>query len=510
MIDLLIITAPFTYTFGPSLSPALLKACCTKENIQTTAWDLSAEFNFNYQSHVYYSSVQAWMESPELQLSINEFNWYSDIVRDYANTIIKNYKPKNLAVSILTQNSLRFAEDICYNVKLVNPEIKILLGGSGMDIFQHQLEKKWYELMIESGMADVVIIGEGEYALPRIINNDLFGVVHELQLTNDQLDCIPIPDYSDYDFSFYTRSNRTYWSMSDEITQNQIDSPVFLITASKGCVKNCNFCDVGKIWNKFRFRSGQKLANEMIYLYHQYNAQFFSFTDSLMNGGLKPYYEMNKILAEQLPRTIKYDGQIICRSQRDMPEKYFSAMSAAGCSSVSIGIESGSEQVRMHMGKGSSQDDVYYTTQMLTKYNINQKWNIIAGYPTETNKDWQQTMNLIKHFLPVTNGLLTIVPIDTFMLLDGTPMMQKNVLDSMKINQNLINGYSTFAWTTGINLENTYPTRADRFIKLCNFLLEFNFEKYKYLVNKIDSVNKKLYWYNNEYKSKKIFSTSAC
>ena len=130
MIDLLIITAPFTYTFGPSLSPALLKACCTKENIQTTAWDLSAEFNFNYQSHVYYSSVQAWMESPELQLSINEFNWYSDIVRDYANTIIKNYKPKNLAVSILTQNSLRFAEDICYNVKLVNPEIKILLGGS--------------------------------------------------------------------------------------------------------------------------------------------------------------------------------------------------------------------------------------------------------------------------------------------------------------------------------------------------------------------------------------------
>ena len=506
MTDLLIITAPFTYTFGPSLGPALLKACAMREGISTKTWDLTAEFNHCYRDHASYQSIVAWMDSPELSVSVEDYQWYQSVVTEYAQRIVDVYQPKHLAVSILTQNSQRFAEDICYHVKSLDHSIKILLGGSGMDILQHQYQAKWYELMLAGGLADTVLLGEGEYALPRVILQNLTGVVREPQLTNEQLSHVPCPDYDDYDFSFY-RSTRSYWSSKEDSKSEQ--ELIFLITSSKGCVKNCSFCDVGKIWNRFRFRPAQQVANEIITLHKKYNATYFSFTDSLMNGGMKVFNDMNKILCEQLPGTIRYEGQMICRSERDMPERYFANMARAGCAKVIIGMESGSEQVRMHMGKGSSQEDIYYTTKTLTKYGIKQNWNIIAGYPTETNEDWQQTMNLIRHWLPRTDGLLNITPIGTFLLLNGTPITDTHDYDDLQLEKNTIRGYSQFAWTTAINPGNTFDVRCQRFLELCEYLLSYDPVKYSILELRMSTVNKQLSWYQNELKPKKVFSLSV-
>jgi hypothetical protein len=58
--------------------------------------------------------------------------------------------------------------------------------------------KKWHDLLLDSKLIDCVLIGEGDYALARIVKNDLFGLVIEPQLNNMLLEQIPIPDYSDY------------------------------------------------------------------------------------------------------------------------------------------------------------------------------------------------------------------------------------------------------------------------------------------------------------------------
>jgi radical SAM superfamily enzyme YgiQ (UPF0313 family) len=513
MTDLLLVTAPFTYTYGPSLGPALLRACAEKNGIASRTWDISAEFNYNYKNSKPYENLIAWMRSPGLNLSAQDFKWYQNIVHEYADKIVNYYRPSVLAIGLLTQNSQRFTEDLCYYVKLLNPLIKIMLGGSGLDILQHQFQTKWHDLMIDSGLADTVILGEGEYALPRAINQNLTGLIKEPSLSSDLLNQVPVPNYDDYNFSFYQDSTNTYWSLTgDPKDKNEL---IFLITASKGCVKNCSFCDVGKVWPSFKFRSAESVANEIITLHKKYNAGYFNFTDSLMNGGLKVFYELNNILATQLPKTIKYEGQIICRSQKEMPEKYFEAMAKAGCVRVQIGMESGSEQVRMHMGKGSRQPDVHYTTEMLSKYGIRQAWNIIAGYPTETDNDWQQTMELIDYHLPRSNNLLVIQPVDTFLLLSDTPMMTDNThYEDLKIKQRIVNGYSSFAWTTEINPSNTFDVRANRFIELCTYLIDYNPEQYHNLHSKIENTKKQLTWYYNEIypneiKPKKVFNISA-
>ena len=178
------------------------------------------------------------MNHPELKITADENQWYQNIVADYADTIINKYNPKNLAVSLLTQNSQRFTEDLCYHIKLICPEIKIILGGNGLDILQYMFQAKWSELMLSGGLADAVILGEGEYTLPQVINENLTGIIQSPQLTNEQLTLIPVPDYDDYDFSLY-QSTQSYWGIHKNIKAEE--DLIFLITASKGCVKDCSF-----------------------------------------------------------------------------------------------------------------------------------------------------------------------------------------------------------------------------------------------------------------------------
>ena len=173
MIDVLIVTAPFTYTFGPSMAPALLKSCVSQQQISAQAWDLSAEFNFENQSNKYYSEITAWMQQPELKISVEAFEWYSKLIDSYATKIIEIF-PTWLAISCLTQNSQRFTEDLCYTVRLKSVDkIKIIIGGNGIDIIQFEYGKKWHNLMLDSGLADCVLLGEGDYALTKIIGEKM-------------------------------------------------------------------------------------------------------------------------------------------------------------------------------------------------------------------------------------------------------------------------------------------------------------------------------------------------
>ena len=491
MYDLLIASIPFTYTYGPSLGPALLKACCEQEGIKTIAWDLSADFNHHYENNNNYANIISWFQSPELKLLQEEYNFYQDFIKNYADKI-NQLKPKNLALSLLSLNSQRFTEDLCYQLRLTNPNLKIILGGGGVNLKLHQYNKNWYELMLDSGLSDTILIGEGEYALPRIIKENLFGIIKEPLLSNEKFENVPFPNYDDYDFSFYNK-NSSFWDRRN----NHYNDTVVMLTASKGCVKNCNFCDVAKIWPKFRFRSGQKVADEIKYLHKKYGIKFFNFSDSLINGGMKTFQSMNEALARDLPNTINYQAQFIFRGPKDMPEKHFELMSRAGCNLVSVGLESGSEKVRMHMGKGSTDDDVNYSVEMLIKYNITQTWNIIAGYPTETDEDWNKTINLINYWMPRAKNLLNIVPINTFLLLDKTPITDTDLYYELQLDQEIINGYNSFAWTSRLYPNNTYDVRAKRFFELCNLLIEYKPEEKKFLKNKMHTVEKQLDWYKN-------------
>ena len=73
---------------------------------------------------------------------------------------------------------------------------------------------------------------------------------------------------------------------------------------------------------KFRFRSGENIAKEMIRNKKEYNSKTYFFPDSLINGSMKAFRELCVVLAdyhEKHPKhkdRIKWGGQFIIRSER--------------------------------------------------------------------------------------------------------------------------------------------------------------------------------------------------
>ena len=73
-------------------------------------------------------------------------------------------------------------------------------------------------------------------------------------------------------------------------------------------------------------------------------------------------------------------------------------MTASGCERVFIGVESGSEKIRNDMNKGFSDEDLWYTLEQLNRVGLSASILLIVGYPTETEKDFQLTKDMIRKF----------------------------------------------------------------------------------------------------------------
>lgn len=451
MLDIAIVHVPYMFNTNPPMAGALLKSCLAKQGLTAKVVDLNLDF---LASNLCNDNLISYFQKPDTRISRQAHAEWLAWIRSQARSIL-DIGARWIGISVFTKDSQIATEDLALALKELDPDCKILIGGLGSNVLRGQFKVPWYELAYQSDLVDSVIVGEGENAIIDVVKNDLRGIMHATQLTSKELDDVPLPDFSDYDLSRYQSD------MTD-------DSMAIPITASKGCVRDCTFCDVGKHWSQFRWRSGAKVAHEMMQLYHMHGYRNFRFTDSLLNGNVKEFRCMNDVLAKELPQTLRYRGQFICRGRSQMPLSDFKAMADAGAYRVQIGIESGSEAVREHMRKKFNNADIDYTANALADNGIRQSWYMFVGYPTETDHDFKASIDLIQQHKNLWG--LQIIPTGVFQLLDGTPLASDDMMHELGITRNNLNGYETYAWTSTAYPSNTFEIRADRFkilVELC-------------------------------------------
>ena len=476
MHDIALVHVPYMFNTNPPLAAPLLKSCLAKHNLKAIAIDLNIQF---INSTISTPSIISWLQKPDLYPVIDEYKLYKQWIIDSAVKVI-DLKTKWIGISVFTKDSQLAAEDFACAIRQLSPSTKILIGGLGANVIRGQWGMPWYQLAYESGLVDAVVVGEAEHEIVNVIKENKTGIIHAKQLTALDLNSIPMPDFNDYDLSNY---------------KFEIDDGMAIpITASKGCVRDCTFCDVGKHWPNFYSRSGETVADEIIKFHNLYGFKYYRFTDSLINGNVKEFRAMNNKLAIKLPDTIKYRGQFICRPKNQMPIDDFKLMAKAGAYRVQIGIESGSESVRHHMRKKFSNSDIEYTAYSLHENNIRQSWFIFVGYPTETLQDFNDTMDMIEKYKNLADDqMLQIIPTGVFQLLDGTPMTEQRMLNDLGIEQNTVDGYQTYAWASSIYPDNTFIERANRFRKLVSLCRE-----YKLISDFEDMVNGHLTMISNQ------------
>jgi hypothetical protein len=378
-IDCLLLTVPRVSQTAPIIAPALLKSHLKRHGFTSKVIDYNIRL---------YNDVgdvgDIWKEDDEYFDKQEEYSIaYNNVLKSYIETYAKECIEEQaewIGISLLSSKSTFITSSLIKEIRKLG-EQKIVIGGPGADHYNS------YYMNLGLAVPDEIILGDGDEALVSLLKGER---VKKTYYYLKDLSNLPIPDYSDLNWTDYD------------------DDPVKVpITGSRGCVRKCTFCDVKHYWPSFRYRSGKEIAEEMAQLFYQHGYSTFGFTDSLINGSLKAFRELcTELKRVNIPTT--WNGQFICRSEKQMPESLWADMAAAGCTDINIGIESGSEKVREHMKKKFSNEDMFYTFEMATKYGIQVVFNIIVGYPTETEEDFDDTLLLLKNISELNKQL----PID--------------------------------------------------------------------------------------------------
>jgi len=409
---LLITSIPWTDTESPLLAPALLKGMCQSRNIKTTALDLNIEvlqlLKSKYDSKTV-SSLQEFFYN-----GTKDFNRQKvKEVIDFCVSRILSHSPTHVAMSLLTYTSKIACEWICFRLRQKAPDVKIIIGGAG--IF-NTLESKQNiaETLLAQGQIDYFIKGDGDLSLPDLLLQEKGIKAEGINSTQWQqvpdLNNQPFPDYSDYKMELY--SNQSIG-----------------IVGSRGCVRRCTFCDIHEHWKKFQWRSAEDIFEELLWHKERTKITKFKFQDSLINGNQLQFRQLMKLLArhnEQHPtEQIKWSSFFIFRPQSQMPEEDWANIGKSA-HHLTVGIEAINQEVRFHMGKKFTNQDMHYCFDMCAKYKIACQMLLIVGYVTDTEKTHIETMEWFRNNKKYVNDPITSVSFGgTLGILPGTELYRR-------------------------------------------------------------------------------------
>ena len=315
-MSITLVASPRTSNSMPSPALAALKPCVENAGYKCYTIDLNIEFYSDLKEHYsVYGEIDNYFQIDFRYLSkdildleplteMKKYNLSDDALKLYKKHLnrwadyILDQNNEWIGISLLSVNSVLYTIDLAEVLKDKSPDCKIVVGGPGVSTFGIMGASNLGEFMIVTGLADRYISGEGEYSLIELLDGEEDIKQHQI----DNLNILPFPDYSDFDFAKYGGSK----------------NKAVAVTGSRGCVRSCTFCDIKSAWKKYRYRSGTSIANEMINHHQKFGSTEFKFTDSLVNGSLKAFEEFLDaiILAKKqglITDNIKWSGQFICR-----------------------------------------------------------------------------------------------------------------------------------------------------------------------------------------------------
>ena len=373
MIDCAMISIPPLFYSGPHIGPSLLKAFAEKRGYKVKCFNPTLDM------------VELLTPEHKKQWPYNDFKDFDETYD--LDTIISgwvdywlSYEPKLIGLSTHVWASEFYLGRITEIIRK-KTDLKIIMGGpAAIELGDTAIEKGWVDYhVVGDGEEAFINALEGKFDHPSINSNKPHAV------SNETFAELPSPDYSDIDFSRYK-----------ELDPKQ--NRVFLI-GTRGCVYDCSFCNVPALM-KYRFKDGVKFANEVKDVQKNFKPEWIEFADSLINGNLKEYRRLITELArlnEEEPETKpKIISFYRIRPMNQTREEDFKLMADSGFYRLKIGVESGSFEVRKHIGKTETDEEILYTFEMCRKYGIRINLLIIVGYPTETKADFQETMEMLE------------------------------------------------------------------------------------------------------------------
>jgi anaerobic magnesium-protoporphyrin IX monomethyl ester cyclase len=277
-----------------------------------------------------------------------------------------------------------------------NPQAQYVLGGPYVSTSPKDIRIDGY---------DLVILGEGERAISEYLDAGACPDGGALLIPTYPIDEIAFParrlcGVERYTY-FLSRESGGYVGLGSDIPVGARKA-TSLIT-SRGCPFRCSFCSRTPWDIRTKFRSVDNILAEIDEIV------------SLGYTGLMIYddtFTLNRRRVLGLCQRLEpYDllWKAFIRADR-IDESLAFAMARAGCVEVSIGIESGSQQILDGVGKHTTVEQNTEAVRICQEAGINVRAFMILGLPGETHETIAETRAWLDTARPDSIGLGPLIP----------------------------------------------------------------------------------------------------
>jgi ribosomal peptide maturation radical SAM protein 1 len=322
------------------------------------------------------------------------------VVPAYLDALVDSYPWEDVAVvgftSTFQQNAASFA--LARRLKQRYSHIVTIFGGANFD------GEMGPELVRTVDCIDAAIIGEGDEAFPRLLSTLADGgdldtvpslarrVGEEVMVTPplplaDRLDDLPPPDYEEYfehaeDLGVLPRTgHRSVW---------------LPIETARGCwwgeKHHCTFCGLNGSAIRFRSKSPERVLDELAMQARRYRTFRFEAVDNILD--MAYLRKLFPLLAES-----ETGYQIFYEVKANLNREQLKLMAQAGVTHIQPGIESLSSNVLLLMRKGVRASQNVNLLRWAQHHNIRVDWNLLWGFPGETEQDYAEQAAVIPHLL---------------------------------------------------------------------------------------------------------------
>jgi ribosomal peptide maturation radical SAM protein 1 len=324
----------------------------------------------------------------------------SEAVPAYLDRLVESFPWDGVRVAgfscTFQQNAASFA--LARRLKERYPGLITVFGGANFD------GGMGIEYLRHLPYVDIVVVGEGDTALPRLLDvlatggdpGTVPGVAHRRAGTlvvtppeppTTELDDLPIPDYTEY----FDRSERL--GLLTPAAHRDVEIP---FESARGCwwgeKHHCVFCGLNGATMRFRSKSADRVFEELSHQARRYHSFRFEAVDNILDV---------RYLRDLLPRLAAESTgfDIFYEVKANLTRDQLRLLADAGVRTLQPGIESLSSHVLRLMRKGVRAAQNVNLLRWARHYGIQVEWNVLWGFPGERKEDYAEQAEAIPHLV---------------------------------------------------------------------------------------------------------------
>ena len=302
---------------------------------------------------------------------------------------------------------------LAHRIKARAPDVKIVLGGGNCDGPMGEALHRTYPFV------DVVVRGDAERVAPPLFADLLAGrpvggypgvcaragdrahVRPQEAGALPAMEEVPLPDYDEY------------FARLEESGLEDVLGPIVEIPfeSARGCWwgerSHCMFCGLNGTSMKYRSKSAERTAGELIALSRRHRHLKFRAVDNIIDLGY---------IDALLPRLTAsgWDLALFYETKANLKKPQLRAMRAAGLRRIQPGLETLSTPIARLMRKGVTALQNIRLLKWAAELGIDLTWNLIYGIPGEPIEEYARMAALAPRLSHLTRPNLCLLSLERF------------------------------------------------------------------------------------------------